>query len=139
LLPSKIQSAGLLLFRQRDKNVQVLLGHPGGPFWSHKDQGAWTIPKGLIGPGESPLSAAQREFTEETGYHSGGKTIPLGSAKQPGGKVVHVWAIEGDWDPADLQSNTLRWNGLRGLGNGNHFPRSIARPGLALPTRDLRS
>ena len=75
---SKIQSAGLLLFRQRDKNVQVLLGHPGGPFWSRKDQGAWTIPKGLIGSGESPLSAAQREFAEETGYHPGGKTIPPG-------------------------------------------------------------
>ena len=67
---SKMQSAGLLLFRQRDKSVQVLLGHPGGPFWSRKDQGAWTIPKGLIGPGESPLSAAQREFAEETGLPS---------------------------------------------------------------------
>jgi len=98
---SKIQSAGLLLFRQRDKSVQVLLGHPGGPFWSRKDQGAWTIPKGLIGPGESLLSAAQREFAEETGYRPGGEAIPLGSAKQPGGKIVHVWAIEEDWDPAD--------------------------------------
>ena len=82
---SKIQSAGLLLFRRLEKHVQVLLGHPGGPFWSHKDQGAWTIPKGLIAAGESPRSAAQREFAEETGYDPGGKTIPLGSAKQPGG------------------------------------------------------
>ena len=122
LLPSKIQSAGLLLFRQRDKNVQVLLGHPGGPFWSHKDQGAWTIPKGLIGPGESPLSAAQREFTEETGYHSGGKTIPLGSAKQPGGKVVHVWAIEEDWDPADLRSNTFEMEWPPRSGRRQSFP-----------------
>ena len=73
-----------------------MLGHPGGPFWSRKDQGAWTIPKGLIGPGESLLSAAQRESAEETGYCPGGKTISLGSAKQPGGKVVHVWAIEED-------------------------------------------
>ncbi|WOH48421.1 NUDIX domain-containing protein [Bradyrhizobium sp. sBnM-33] len=79
----------------------------GGPFWSRKDQGAWTIPKGLIGPSESPLSAAQREFAEETGYRPGGEAIPLGSAKQPGGKVVHVWAIEEDWDLADLQSNTF--------------------------------
>jgi predicted NUDIX family NTP pyrophosphohydrolase len=100
---SKMQSAGFLLFRQRDKNVQVLLGHPGGPFWSRKDQGAWTIPKGLIGPSESPLSAAQREFAEETGYRPGGEAIPLGSAKQPGGKVVHVWAIEEDWDPSGLR------------------------------------
>jgi predicted NUDIX family NTP pyrophosphohydrolase len=127
---SKIQSAGLLLFRQRDKNVQVLLGHPGGPFWSHKDQGAWTIPKGLIAPGESPLSAAQREFAEETGYGPGGEAVALGSAKQPGGKVVHVWAVEDDWDPAELQSNLSRWNGLRGRGSGKPFPSSIARPGL---------
>src|SRR5688572_15561606 len=94
---SKIQSAGLLLIRRTDKHVQVLLGHPGGPFWSRKDEGAWTIPKGLIGLGEPPLLAAQREFAEETGYRPDGKAIPLGSAKQPGGKVVHVWAIEADW------------------------------------------
>ena len=119
---SKIQSAGLLLFRQRDKNVQVLLGHPGGPFWSRKDQGAWTIPKGLIGPSESPLSAAQREFAEETGYRPGGEAIPLGSAKQPGGKVVHVWAIEEDWDPADLQSNTFEMEWPPRSGRRQSFP-----------------
>ena len=119
---SKIQSAGLLLFRQRDKKVQVLLGHPGGPFWSHRDQGAWTIPKGLIGPGEPLLSAAQREFAEETGYHPGGKPIPLGSAKQPGGKVVHVWAIEEDWDPADLQSNTFEMEWPPRSGRRQSFP-----------------
>ena len=119
---SKIQSAGLLLFRQRDKNVQVLLGHPGGPFWSRKDQGAWTIPKGLIGPGESPLSAAQREFAEETGYRPGGEAIPLGSAKQPGGKIVHVWAIEEDWDPANLQSNTFEMEWPPRSGQRQSFP-----------------
>ena len=116
---SKMQSA--LLFRQRDKNVQVLLGHPGGPFWSRKDQGAWTIPKGLIGPSESPLSAAQREFAEETGYRPGGEAIPLGSAKQPGGKVVHVGAIEEDWDPADLQSNTFEMEWPPGSGRRQSF------------------
>jgi len=119
---SKIQSAGLLLFRQRDKAVEVLLGHPGGPFWSRKDQGAWTIPKGLIGPGESPPSAAQREFAEETGYRPGGEAIPLGSAKQPGGKVVHVWAIEEDWDPADLQSNTFEMEWPPRSGQRQSFP-----------------
>ena len=118
---SKIQSARLLLFRQRDKNVQVLLGHPGGPFWSRKDQGAWTIPKGLIGPGDSPLSAAPREFAEETGYRPGGEAIPLGSAKQPGGKVVHVGAIEEDWDPADLQSNTFEMEWPPGSGRRQSF------------------
>ena len=119
---SKIQSAGLLLFRQRDKKVQVLLAHPGGPFWSRKDQGVWTIPKGLIGPSESLLSAAQREFAEETGYRPGGEAIPLGSAKQPGGKVVHVWAIEEDWDPADLQSNTFEMEWPPGTGRLQSFP-----------------
>ncbi|MDE5454239.1 NUDIX domain-containing protein [Bradyrhizobium sp. CSA112] len=119
---SKIQSAGLLLFRQRGKDVQVLLGHPGGPFWSRKDHGAWTIPKGLIGPGESLLSAAQREFAEETGYRPDGKAIALGSAQQPGGKVVHVWAIEEDWDPADLRSNTFEMEWPPRSGRRQSFP-----------------
>ncbi len=119
---SKIQSAGLLLFRQRDQHVQVLLGHPGGPFWSRKDQGVWTIPKGLIGPAESLLSAAQREFAEETGYCPSGQAISLGSAKQPGGKVVHVWAIEGDWDPADLESNAFEMEWPPRSGRRQSFP-----------------
>jgi predicted NUDIX family NTP pyrophosphohydrolase len=136
---SKLQSAGLLLYRQRSKGVQLLLGHPGGPFWSRKDQFAWTIPKGLIGSGESPLSAAKREFAEETGHCPSGQAIPLGSAKQPGGKVVHVWAIQGDWNPADLQGNTFEMEWPRGLDVGNHFLSSTARPGLASPRRDLRS
>ena len=111
-----------MLFRQRDKKVQFLLAHPGGPFWSRKDQGVWTIPKGLIGPSESLLSAAQREFAEETGYRPGGEAIPLGSAKQPGGKVVHVWAIEGDWDPVDLQSNTFEMEWPPRSGRRQSFP-----------------
>jgi predicted NUDIX family NTP pyrophosphohydrolase len=133
---SKMRSAGLLLFRQRYKDLQVLLGHPGGPFWNRKDQGAWTIPKGLIGPGESSPSAAHREFTEETGHCPGGEAIPLGSAKQPGGKVVHMWAIQDDWDPANLQSNTFEMEWPPRSGDGNHSLQS--RPGLALPRRGLR-
>jgi predicted NUDIX family NTP pyrophosphohydrolase len=82
----KIQSADLLLFRLRANDIQVLLGHPGGPFWSPKHQGAWTIPKGLVAPGESPLSTARREFAEETGHRPDGDSIPLGSARQPGGQ-----------------------------------------------------
>ena len=128
-----------MLFRQRDKKVQVLLAHPGGPFWSRKDQGVWTIPKGLIGPSESLLSAAQREFAEETGYRPGGEAIPLGSAKQPGGKAVHVWAIEEDWDPADLQSNTFEMEWPPRSGRRQSFPELDRRHGLALPRRDLRS
>lgn len=93
-VPAKKQSAGLLLVRKAGADVQALLGHPGGPLWSKKDSGAWTIPKGLIAPGEPPLAAARREFAEETGHHPNGKLVSLGDAKQPGGKVVHVWAVQ---------------------------------------------
>ena len=124
-----------MLFRQRDKSVQVLLGHPGGPFWSRKDQGAWTIPKGLIGPDESPLSAAQREFAEETGYRPGGKNIPLGSAKWAA-RSYTCGQLKGTGIRPIFRATRSRWNGLRGLGDGNHFLRSIAPTGLALPRRD---
>jgi predicted NUDIX family NTP pyrophosphohydrolase len=119
---AKIESAGLLLFRQMENDVQILLGHPGGPFWHRKDQGAWTIPKGLIAPGEFPRSTAKREFAEETGHRPAGDSIALGSAKQPGGKVVHVWAIQGDWDPADLQSNTFEMEWPPRSGRRQSFP-----------------
>ena len=104
---AKNQSAGLVLFRRVGAEVQILLGHPGGPFWRKKDNGAWTIPKGLIAPGESSLKAARREFAEETGHHPVGDLISLGHAKQPGGKVVHVWAVKDDWDERQLRSNTF--------------------------------
>ena len=135
---SKIQSAGLLLFRQRDKSVQVLLGHPGGPFWSRKDQGAWTIPKGLIGPGESPLSAAQREFAEETGYRPGGKLFRLAAPSNRAARSSTCGQLKRTGIQLIFRATRSRWNGLRGLGDGNHFLSSTARPGLALPRRDLR-
>jgi DNA-3-methyladenine glycosylase len=94
-------SGGLLLFRRRDGKIEVLLGHPGSPYWSKKDDGAWTIPKGLIGPKEDAYAAALREFREETGHAPGGEPVSLG------GKLVKVWAIEGDWDADRLQSNTF--------------------------------
>ena len=105
------QSAGLLLYRHSDDGIEVLLGHPGGPFWRNKDLASWSIPKGLIAEGESPLAAAKREFAEETGHRPRGKARPLGEAKQPGGKIVHVWAVEGDWEAARLKSNMfeLEW------------------------------
>jgi predicted NUDIX family NTP pyrophosphohydrolase len=97
------RSAGLLMFRRRWE-LEVFLVHPGGPFWAKKD--AWTIPKGEYDPPEEPLEAAQREFTEETGFEARGPFIPLGETRQPSGKIVTAWAFEGDCDPASLKSNT---------------------------------
>jgi predicted NUDIX family NTP pyrophosphohydrolase len=119
---SKTQSAGLLLFSVKAGGIQILLCHPGGPFWKRKDHGAWTIPKGLIEPGEQPLAAARREFAEETGHSPFGECIALGKATQPGGKVVHIWAVENDWDAADLQSNTFEIEWPPRSGRRQSFP-----------------
>lgn len=100
-------SAGLLLFRRTSGQLEVLLAHPGGPFWKNKDAGAWSLPKGLVGRGEEPVVAAQREFAEETGFHPEGPFIPLGKIRQKAGKEVHGWACEGDLDAASTRSNTM--------------------------------
>jgi predicted NUDIX family NTP pyrophosphohydrolase len=118
----KSQSAGLLLFRGGASDLEVLLGHPGGPFWQKKDDGAWSIPKGLIGADEAPLSAARREFAEETGHDPAGDFLPLGEARQPGGKVVQAWAIEGDCDPALIRSNTFEMEWPPRSGHRRTFP-----------------
>jgi predicted NUDIX family NTP pyrophosphohydrolase len=105
-------SAGLLLYRRRQGGIEVLLVHPGGPFWARKDEGAWSIPKGEHGPGEDPLAAARREFCEETGAAPpAGRAVALGAFRQPSGKIVEAWACEGDFDTAALKSNTfeLEW------------------------------
>jgi predicted NUDIX family NTP pyrophosphohydrolase len=104
---SKRASAGLLLFRRQEGELQFFLAHPGGPFWKNKDAGAWTIPKGLVEEGEDLLAAAQREFAEETGLRPAGPFIPLGVIQQKAGKVVHAWAVEGDADPAQVKSNLV--------------------------------
>ena len=98
------ESAGLLLFRRNDGALEVLLGHPGGPYWTSKEEGAWSIPKGGILPGEDPLESAIREFTEETGFVPKGPYLALGSITQRSGKVVHAWAFEGDAEPGQLTS-----------------------------------
>lgn len=99
-----IESAGILLYR-RHKAVQVLLVHPGGPFWQGKDFTAWSIPKGVISPNEDPLAAARREFREETGMTPGGEARALGTYRISSGKMLCAWAVEGDFDPATLVSN----------------------------------
>lgn len=99
------RSAGLLLYRRGGAGLEVFLVHPGGPLWAKKDLGAWSIPKGEYGPDENPLVAAQREFAEETGFAVSGRFTELGTIRQAGGKLVSAWALEGDCDPARLESN----------------------------------
>ena len=101
-------SAGLLMYRVRDGELEFLLAHPGGPFWKDRDLGAWTIPKGEIQDGEEPLAAAQREFQEEVGLRPEGDFIELTPIQQRGGKIVHAWAFAGDCDPAVIKSNLFQ-------------------------------
>jgi predicted NUDIX family NTP pyrophosphohydrolase len=99
-------SAGLLAFRRRN-GLEVLLAHPGGPFWARKDDGVWTIPKGLVEPGADLLATARREFAEETNLSATGEFLALAPVKQKSGKVVHAWAFEADFDLAPFASNTF--------------------------------
>jgi predicted NUDIX family NTP pyrophosphohydrolase len=105
------QAAGILLYRQGPRGLEVLLAHPGGPLWARKDLGAWTIPKGQFGDSESALEAAKREFKEEMGSAANGEFAELGSIKQPSGKVVHAFTAESDFDVKTVKSNlfTLEW------------------------------
>ena len=119
-MPKK--SAGLLLFREVAGRLEVLLVHPGGPFWAGKDQGAWSIPKGEFEEGEEPLSAAKREFREETGFTPDGDMIPLEPLRQPSGKLVYAWAVERDLDPARVRSNTFSMEWPPRSGRYQEFP-----------------
>jgi len=103
-------SAGILLYRRTDTGVEVLLGHPGGPYFENRDVGAWSIPKGQAQGGEELQAVAKREFGEETGHvvGSSSRLIDLGSIRQRGGKTVFAWALEGDMDPSEVHSNTFR-------------------------------
>lgn len=102
-----VRSAGILLYRHDSDGVRLLLVHPGGPFWRGRDEGAWMIPKGLFESGEDPLAAALREFEEELGARPEGEPRPLCEVRQAGGKWVEAFALEGDFDPAKLRSNTF--------------------------------
>ena len=117
------QSAALLLYRRAAAGLEVLLVHPGGPFWAKKDSGAWSLPKGEYDAAEDPLAAALREFTEETGIAlEPAALLPLGSVKQAGGKIVTAWAVEGDVDAALARSNLFEMEWPPRSGQRRQFP-----------------
>jgi predicted NUDIX family NTP pyrophosphohydrolase len=110
------------MFRRTPKEAEVLLGHPGGPFWKNKDLASWSLPKGEYPESEDAFAAALREFQEETGIRPEGQFIPLGHIRQSGGKLVSAWAFEGDCDPATIQSNLFSMEWPKGSGKMQEFP-----------------
>lgn len=115
-------SAGILLYRIRQDILEVLLVHPGGPFFRNKDEGAWSIPKGETDGEDDLLAVARREFVEETGLNTEGPFVALAPIKQKGGKVVHAWACQGDCDPAQIKSNTFSLEWPPKSGRRQEFP-----------------
>ena len=117
------QSAGILMYRKTGMGLEVLLVHPGGPFWAKKDEGAWSIPKGEYEPGEDPLTAARREFAEELGQPAPDRGyFELGSVTQRGHKTIVAFAVRGDFDPAVLKSNSFELEWPRRSGRPQSFP-----------------
>jgi predicted NUDIX family NTP pyrophosphohydrolase len=116
------QSAGLLLFRKKNNTLEVLLIHPGGPFWKNKDAGGWSIPKGEFDEAEDPLTAAKRELKEETGFEASGEFIKLDPVRQKGGKMVYAWAVESDVDVAEFKSNYFEMEWPPRSGKMQKFP-----------------
>ena len=115
------QSSGILLYRRKNERLEILLVHPGGPFWKKKDSGAWSIPKGEF-EAEDALQAAKREFEEELGSPIEGEMVALKPRKQKGGKIVHAWAVEGDLDPQKIKSNTFELEWPPKSGKTQQFP-----------------
>jgi len=115
-------SAGILMFRRRKPEAEFFLVHPGGPFWQRKEIGSWSIPKGEYSPEEDALQAAKREFEEETGIRPEGEFIALGEIKQPSGKVITAWAVEGDCPAEEIRSNTFSMEWPPKSGMTQEFP-----------------
>jgi predicted NUDIX family NTP pyrophosphohydrolase len=115
-------SAGILLYRKANSRLEVFLVHPGGPFWAHKDTGAWSIPKGEFEADEQPLAAAKREFMEETGYEVNGEFVELIPVKQSSAKTVYAWAVQGDVDADAIRSNTFSMQWPPKSGRYEEFP-----------------
>jgi predicted NUDIX family NTP pyrophosphohydrolase len=126
------KSAGVLLFRRRKDDIEIFLVHPGGPFWAKKDDGAWSIPKGLYDDDEDPLAAAKREFAEEVGSSIDGEFTALGEFKLPSGKRLSVWAVEGDLDAASNTSNLFEMEWPPRSGKQAQFP-EVDRAGWFTP------
>jgi predicted NUDIX family NTP pyrophosphohydrolase len=134
-------SAGILLYRRLCGDLQVLLVHPGGPFWAKRDDQSWSIPKGEYPSGADALEAARREFSEETGHSISGTFIALNPVKQPSGKLISIWAVEGDMEPSTLRSNTFWIEWPPKSGDQQEFP-EVDRAewfGLALARRKILS
>lgn len=119
---TKKRSAGILLYRNRGRVLEILLVHPGGPFWASKDAGAWSIPKGEIDEDADALECAKREFLEETGSPLEGTFVPLAPLKQRSGKIVQAWAVQGDFDAASIRSNTFSMEWPPRSGKQQEFP-----------------
>jgi predicted NUDIX family NTP pyrophosphohydrolase len=133
------RSAGLLLFRRTDRGVEVLLAHPGGPLWSRRDRGAWSVPKGEYDPTEDALAAARREFSEELGLPPpAGPMFPLGEVRQAGGKVVTAWAVAGDLDPDAIDPGSFQMEWPRGSGRLRSFPEVDRVAWFGLPEAHVR-
>jgi predicted NUDIX family NTP pyrophosphohydrolase len=126
-------SAGILMYRGTRQSLEVLLVHPGGPFWRNKDDGAWSIPKGEIDAGEDPEGVARREFTEELGSAPAGPLRPLGEIRQRGGKRVHAFAMKGDLDVGTVVSNTFAMEWPPKSGRTQTFPEVDRAEWFALP------
>jgi predicted NUDIX family NTP pyrophosphohydrolase len=116
------QAAGILMYRRGASGLEVLLAHPGGPLWARKDAASWTMPKGQFTGGELPLDAARREFEEEMGTAPSGDFQPLGTLKQPSGKVIHAWAVESDFDTSTVKSNLFSMEWPPRTGRMGEFP-----------------
>jgi predicted NUDIX family NTP pyrophosphohydrolase len=130
-------SAGILAFR-REKELEVLLAHPGGPFWSKKDAGAWTIPKGLVEAGDDIATAARREFTEETSLFVKGAMLELPPVRQKSGKLVHAFALEADFDLSHFASNTFELEWPPRSGRRQSFPEIDRIAYFTLPVAKLK-
>ena len=131
------KSAGILMYRMKDHGPELLLVHPGGPFWAKRDDGAWSIPKGLFEDDEDPLIAARREFAEETGCLPAENFILLGRFKQPSGKTISAWAVEGDFDLSKFHSNLFSMEWPPKSGRMREFPEAD-RAGWFAPDEALR-